>query len=69
MRYEADERHAEMICKGVGLESSSKGLDRPSVKETIEEVMNEERECPLSPEETGVQGGGGARELLGDGPT
>jgi len=52
MRYEADERHAEMICKGVGLESSSKGLDRPSVKETIEEVMNEERECPLSPEET-----------------
>ena len=52
MRYEADEKHAKMVCEGVGLEASSKGLERPSVKETIEEVMDEERDSPLSPEET-----------------
>jgi hypothetical protein len=44
IEYEADPKHAEEVVRRVGLESDSKGLDGPIVKETLadlEEVAEE----------------------------
>ena len=51
MKDEADPKHAEMISSGVGLDARPKGMDRPSVKETITEVEDEERSEVLDPAE------------------
>ena len=51
MTYEADTKHAELICEGVGLGSNSNGLERPCVRATVEEFESEEMNWPLSPSE------------------
>ena len=40
MLYEADPKHVELVCQGVGLEPTSKGLDKPCLKETVDEVLD-----------------------------
>ena len=48
MKYEADPKHAEMIYKEMGLENTSKGLEKPCVREeAVEMVGNEEPLCPV----------------------
>jgi len=51
MKYEADPRHAEIIWQGVGLDAGSKGLDRPSVKETAAEAEDAGLNAPVPPQE------------------
>ena len=47
MKYEADVKHAEMVCEEMGLEKTSKGLEKPCVREeAVEVVGNEEPLCP-----------------------
>ena len=41
MKYEADPKHTELIVRGVGLDARSKGLDRPSIKETVAEIEDD----------------------------
>jgi hypothetical protein len=45
--YEADEKHAAIICKELGLDMSSRGLQAPCIKETKEELDDEELNEPL----------------------
>ena len=44
--YEADQRHAELIVKGLGLTSASKSVNTPSQKSV------KQSEQPLSPEDS-----------------
>ena len=49
IEYEADEQHAQKVSSGCGLESTSKGLDTPSIREGSGN-HNEDDEC-LNPQE------------------
>ena len=42
MEYEADAKHAEMVCEEMGLEKTSKGLEKPCVQEEAVEVVGKE---------------------------
>jgi hypothetical protein len=44
--YEADPRHSRIICESMGLDSGSKGLTSPIVKDSLEELL--EGSDPLS---------------------
>ena len=50
MTYEADMKHAEIICDEMGLHQSSNGLSKPVVKETLADIEdpenNEELQMP-----------------------
>ncbi len=61
MTYEADPKRAEMVCDEVGLEDRSKGLERPCVQMTAEELEDEELNCPLAPAEARELGALAAR--------
>ena len=51
MMYEADDKHQEIICNSLGLKDDSKGLEKPAVRETAEQIADENLNEPLSPEE------------------
>ena len=67
IEHEADEQHAQKVWSGCGLESTSKGLDTPSIREDSGN-HNEDDEC-LNPQEVkGISRLSGQGQLLGPGP-
>ena len=48
IRVEADHKHAEVLAHELGLDKDSKGFDVPIVKETKEELMDDETVKPLN---------------------
>ena len=41
LTYEADPKHAQLVCQAEGLDPGSKGLTCPLVKVTLEEALDE----------------------------